>query len=131
MANKPASPCGRSRVQGRSAKAPLARLNALALTSRSTKPLRSSDTRPSLALPVGGFFVSLFSSAFALLASMRNPSLAIAAGTFLLAGIFQLGVASLDRATRDQCAAQAWPVYQHAAHLEFCREYGYSTSAAR
>ena len=32
-------------------------------------------------------------------------------------------VAKLDQATRAQCAAQDWPVHQHAAHLAFCRTY--------
>jgi len=57
---------------------------------------------------------------------MRNPSLAIGAGAaigFLLVGLFHAGVARLDRATRDQCARQDWPVHQHAAHSEFCRTY--------
>lgn len=57
---------------------------------------------------------------------MRNPFLAIAAGTsigFLLVGVFHAGIARLDRATRDQCATQDWPAHKHAARSEFCRTY--------
>lgn len=57
---------------------------------------------------------------------MRNPFLAIAAGTsigFLLVGAFHAGIARLDSATREQCARQDWPPHQHAAHVEFCRTY--------
>lgn len=57
---------------------------------------------------------------------MRNPFLAIAAGTaigFSLVGAMHAAAARLDRATRDQCARQDWPVHQHAAHSAFCRTY--------
>jgi hypothetical protein len=57
---------------------------------------------------------------------MRNPFIAIAAGTaigFTLVGVFHAGAARLDRATRQQCITQDWPVHKHAAHTEFCRTY--------
>lgn len=57
---------------------------------------------------------------------MRSPFLAIAAGTaigFSLVGAMHATAARIDRATREQCATQDWPVHRHAAHSEFCRTY--------
>lgn len=42
---------------------------------------------------------------------------------FSIVGAFHATVAHLNRATRDQCRTQDWPVHQHAAHMEFCRAY--------
>lgn len=47
---------------------------------------------------------------------------AIALPVLTMAGIHTVA-ARLDAATRQQCATQAWPAHQHAAHLEFCRTY--------
>jgi hypothetical protein len=46
----------------------------------------------------------------------------IAFPVLTMAGVHTVA-AHLDRATRAQCAAQDWPVHQHAAHVEFCRTY--------
>ena len=57
---------------------------------------------------------------------MRNAYIAIAAGLaigFSLVGAVHATAAHLDRATREQCRTQDWPVHQHAAHMEFCRTY--------
>jgi len=55
---------------------------------------------------------------------MTRPFIAslIAAPVLAMAGI-HTAVAHLDAATRRQCAEQAWPVHQHAAHMEYCRVY--------
>lgn len=72
----------------------------------------------------GFVFVSLHSSAFALLDSVTRALVAsaIAAPVLFMAAI-HTAAAHLDTATRAQCAAQDWPVHQHAAHTEFCRTY--------
>lgn len=36
--------------------------------------------------------------------------------------------AHLERATATQCAANAWPAYQHAAHLQWCQANSYPTT---
>ena len=68
--------------------------------------------------------MSLFSSAFALPTSMTRTFIALLiTAPVLLMGSLHAAAAHLDRATRDQCARQDWPVHQHAAHMEFCRTY--------
>jgi len=37
--------------------------------------------------------------------------------------------AYLEAATKAQCSTQDWPAEMHAAHMEFCKEYGYSTNS--
>jgi len=34
----------------------------------------------------------------------------------------------LDKATAQQCKANAWPKYQHQAHMAFCAKEGYPTN---
>ena len=43
-------------------------------------------------------------------------------------GIVQSAVNQLDQATAQQCLTRDWPVYQHAAHMDFCTSYGYPTN---
>lgn len=69
---------------------------------------------------------SSFSSAYALPAAMNATRLTIAsliaAPVVTLFGV-HTATARLEQATRRQCAAQDWPIEQHAAHSEFCRLY--------
>ena len=50
---------------------------------------------------------------------------ALAIGIGCLAGFGGVSLITdqLDTATRKQCATQAWPAHQHAAHVEFCDTY--------
>ena len=43
--------------------------------------------------------------------------------TTILAGTL---VTSLDQATARQCASHNWPADAHDAHIEWCRDNGYS-----
>ncbi len=41
--------------------------------------------------------------------------------TPLVAGHF------IEKATRTQCLTHDWPTHLHQNHLDFCKEFGYST----
>ena len=59
------------------------------------------------------------------LTSIRFTAAALLSFPIIVMAILHSVAAHLDHATRRQCATHDWPVERHAAHMEFCRTYGY------